>query len=177
MADQVLTGYIKRNLSRGSSIEEITQRLSNEGWSEGDIQEAVDSISTQVQTSKKASGKLWLTIIILTIAVGIAAMFGASLLLFGDTEEVARSVNMTESQYCDSMTDGVYKALCYTDLARDKNDIHICDALVNTEERKYRDICVREFAKSNLDTSLCATIENDYIEEQCIEQINEKKGL
>ncbi len=177
MADAVLVEYVKRSLSRGATLEEITRKLKSEGWSQSDVDSSISAASLQMQSSKKASGKLWLGIVALTIAAGVTVMVAVYFVMFGGEFNIQKgNANITDLEACEAKTDGVYKALCYTDLARAEDDMDICNNLRNTDERKFKDICIRDFAVGKMDIDLCVNIENDYIQEQCIERIKDKAG-
>jgi hypothetical protein len=181
MADQTLTEYIRSSISRGSKVDEIEKKLIAEGWSQVDIEDAIDALADQTQTSRKASGKMWMAIIAVTLIVGVGGILAASFLIFGgfsfpDLSAGAGSASTGNGTGCDAKPEGVYRAMCYTDLARETDDITACNALRNTDERKYKDICVRDFAVGKMDVDLCGLVQNDYIKTQCIDRIKEKAG-
>jgi hypothetical protein len=188
MADQTLTEYIRRSISRGSKVDEIEKKLLAEGWSQVDIEDSLEALADQAQTSRKASGKMWMAIIAATLIVGVGGIVAASFLIFGgftlpewnsdsagagNTGGLAAAGNGTG---CGAKPEGVYRAMCYTDLARETDDITACNSLRNTDERKYKDICVRDYAVGKMDVDLCGMVQNDYIKEQCIDRIKEKAG-
>jgi hypothetical protein len=181
MADQTLTEYIRRSLSRGMKVDEIEKNLIAEGWTRGDLDDALDALSEQAQTSRKASGKMWLAIIAATLIVGVGGIVAASFLIFGgfsfptggDGSGWTATGNSTE---CNAKAEGVYQAMCYTDLAIASGDVKVCNALRNTDERKFKDICIRDYAVSGMDVDTCALVENDYIQAQCVDRIKEKAG-
>lgn len=180
MADQTLTQYIRRSLSRGGNVDDVEKKLLAQGWSQADVEDALDELSDQAQTSRKASGKMWIAIIASTLIVGVGGIVAASFLIFGGFNlpggGLGGGTAAGSSAECDAKPEGVYRAMCYTDLARETNDITACNSLRNTDERKYKDICVRDFAVGRMEIDLCGAIENDYIEEQCIDRIKEKAG-
>jgi hypothetical protein len=177
VADKTLMEYIRRNLSRGVPLDDVEKRLSAEGWPRADIEDAISVISDESQSSKKASGKMWIVIIASTIIVGIGTIVAAAFLIFGGFSfPEGSSATTAETGQCDSQSEGVYRAMCYTDLAISKNDVAVCNSLRNTDERKYRDICIRQFAVDGVDLEKCGLIENAYIRDQCEEWVAEKGG-
>jgi hypothetical protein len=177
VADKTLVDYIRRSLSRGVPIEDVEKRLSGEGWPQPDIEDAINYVSDSSQESKKASGKMWLAIIASTIIVGAGVVVAVAFLLFGGFSfPEGSSATSAETGECDSQPEGVYRAMCYTDLAISKGDVTVCNSLRNTDERKYRDICVREFAVDMADLATCGLIENSYIRNQCEEWVAEETG-
>jgi hypothetical protein len=177
VADKTLIEYIRRSLSRGMPIDDVEKRLSGEGWPKGEIEDAISCLSDQTQASRKASGRMWIAIIVSTIILGAGVMIAASFLIFGGFSfSDGNSATPAEAGECDAQPEGVYRAMCYTDLARSKGDVTVCNFLRNTDERKYRDICVREFAVDNENMDMCGLIENTYIREQCEDWITEKAG-
>ena len=169
MTEQALVEYIKRNVARGADVDEVKEKLKAEGWNESDIDDAISAASIQFQTSRKASGKLWLGIIVLTITIGVLIMAAVWFFIFG-------AVPISPNTDCESKGDNVYRALCYTDLARETDDITVCNNLRNTEERQFHDICIREFAVGKLDIDTCSGIDSSAIRDQCVERIKEKAG-
>lgn len=101
MVDQRLVDYIKSELSRGASLQQIKQNLISHGWLESDINEAV-SLAIAVpttpmytmpttpmykelikKTSKQKTSKLWIipVLVIIVVIGGVFAFF-----MFGEKE-------------------------------------------------------------------------------------------
>jgi len=81
MVDQRLVDYIKFELSRGTSLQQIKQDLLSQGWSDYDVDEAV-SLATQRRTLPNEEpvrkfSKLWIISILIVIVVsgGVFAFF------------------------------------------------------------------------------------------------------
>lgn len=91
MANQKLVNYIKSELSRGVSLEQIKEVLISVGWSDYDVNEAVNLATQQktfptapkapiyIEPTKKSSNKFWIipiiVIVIIVIIGGIFAFF------------------------------------------------------------------------------------------------------
>ena len=98
MADQRLVDYIKSELSRGTSLNQIRQSLLSQGWSDYDIYEAVDlatqqrtfpatSKPTMYEEPTKKSSKLWIISVLVVITLIIGGVFAFFMLTERKTPE------------------------------------------------------------------------------------------
>ena len=165
MVNQQLVNYIQSNLQRGASLQQIKQGLLAQGWSDYDINEAINLV--QGQSNSKTSKKSFLIIAIIAVIViaGIFAFF-----IFGEKE--ATEPKISDFTKCEQESLKTMKAICYTELAIEKNDVSICENyLENEQDKKFKDLCYRDFAIDNKDERICEKIESSNIKDQCNEEL------
>ncbi len=84
MVDSRLVNYVKAELSKGVSLEQIKQNLLPQGWSEEEINEAINSAKqggtptpqSSPQKEPNKSSKLWIIIgVIVILIIGASAFF------------------------------------------------------------------------------------------------------
>ncbi len=169
MVNQRLVNYIQLNLQRGASFQQIKQSLLAQGWSDYDINEALNL--AQGRSINKLSKKLlWvIPIVVVIIIAGIFAFF--MLGEKGTTEPTASDFSKCEQESLKTM-----RAICYTELAIKNNDASICEKyLENEQDKKFKDLCYRDFAVDNKDGKICEKIESTYIKDQCNERLGIKQ--
>jgi len=106
MVDQRLVNYIKSEISKGTSLEQIKQRLLSRGWSEYDINEAL-SLAMQQRTfptipkptiykqPTKKSSKLWIIVLVVAIII-IAGVFAFFMLTERKAPETTPTKQLTQ---------------------------------------------------------------------------------
>lgn len=116
--------------------------------------------------------KLLYIIPILVVVVVIASIF--VFFMFGEKKTIKPEVS--DFSKCEKELGKTTRAICYTEIAIEKNDVSICGKyLENEEDKKFKDLCYRDFAIKNKDKTICEKIESNYIKDQCKETLGEKQ--
>lgn len=116
--------------------------------------------------------KLLYIIPILVVVIVIAIIF--VFFMLGEKKTIKPEVS--DFSKCERESGKTTRAMCYTGIAIEKNDVSICGKYLENEEyEKFKDLCYRDFAIKNKDKTICEKIESTYIKDQCKEKLGEKQ--
>lgn len=149
MANRQLVDYVKEQLSHGVNIDQVRTLLIQQGWSQADVESAIDEAYGQHKSrAHKEHGTHFLGIAIAAIVVLILAV-ALFLIVFKQTEpdvvpqpvpivEVPRPppVELSGWKVCAYERDSTAKDVCYQELNL-QEDNYDCDIIDVKEERSF----------------------------------------
>lgn len=138
MVDQRIVEYVKQNLSKGFSLEQIKKASFESGWSEKDIDEAIKLVTSPTESKVNFKKILWKKIIPITIIILVILIFFIATrdyekfkLLNKEDGRLNDKLKLVveATKKCNELTNEEYKKNCYWGICHSVGYINFEDYL------------------------------------------------